>query len=95
MKVQFVINGYKGLEKIETIVEKDLYVGCGVKFLLHNTLFSVTGKVVEIDPVDRRLRVQSPQFSDWIGFDAIRDIIDKDTLYNDRLQAQIDHGIVE
>lgn len=96
MKVIIKSEGIRGVdEKVQTEVEKDMEVGSGIRFLLHNTRYSITGEVVEIEAETRRVRVKSPQFNDWIGFDAIRDIISRDDLTNNRLQAQIDHGITE
>lgn len=96
MKVIIKSEGIRGLdEKVQTEVEKNMEIGSGIRFLLHNTRYSITGEVVQIDSEKSLVLVKSPQFNDWIGFEAIRDIIDRDDLTNNRLQAQIDHGITE
>lgn len=95
MKVQLKIEGTRGFETVSDVVEKDMEVGSGIRFLLHNTRYSINGEVMEINAEERLVRVKSPQFHDWIGFDAIRDIVSRDTISNDSLQAQIDHGITE
>jgi hypothetical protein len=96
MKMKLSVTGSRGLDTNVTLEkEVDVVVGCGVRFLLHNTRYSVLGEIKEIDEAGQRLFVESPQYKDWVGFDGVRDIISRDELYNSRLQNQIDHGILE
>ncbi len=95
MKFLLTIKGKRLFAEVEETKEVDVEVGCGVRFMFHNTKYSGLGEIVEIDEPGRRIRILAPGLNTWIELEAIRDVITGDDLKNARLQNLIDHGMTE